>query len=163
MDTHDLSTAASPTLPRAEPMRDFASMVRVAAICGLTATLPSGLCSLQMFHEIIIDRSLPNLRKMLSQQPVQSLPTILRTPDASRDHATPFLLACLSGNRGICEYLLELGADIHAKSSRYGLPPRNRACLTLSATETPVQRQYSNTLFRSKWQLRHSAVATGRS
>jgi ankyrin repeat protein len=71
-----------------------------------------------MFQEIIINRSLPNLRKMLSQQPIHLLPDLLRTPDASRDHATPFLLACLSGNQGICEYLVELGADIRAKSSR---------------------------------------------
>jgi ankyrin repeat protein len=73
-----------------------------------------------MFQEIVINRSLPNLRKLLSHQLTtgHGAAALLRTPDPSRDNATPFLLACLSGNQGICTYLLELGADYNAKSSR---------------------------------------------
>ena len=82
---------------------------------------PAPWASLQVFQEIIVNRSLSNLRKILSplaQADTAALAIVLRTPDADRDHATPFLLACLSGDQGICSYLLELGADIQAKSSR---------------------------------------------
>jgi ankyrin repeat protein len=71
-----------------------------------------------MFQEIIINRSVPNLRKMLSQISSGALSALLRMPDASREGATPFLLACLSGNLSMCTYLLELGADVFAKTSR---------------------------------------------
>ena len=61
---------------------------------------------------------------MMSRQPAAAVATLLRTPDANRDNATPFLLACLSGNQSMCEYLFELGGDIRAKSSRFAPRPR---------------------------------------
>jgi ankyrin repeat protein len=75
---------------------------------------------LQMFQEIMINRSQPNLLRMLSQKSVRAedIASLLRTPDADRDGATPFLLACLSGNLSMCRYLEQLGADVHAKSLR---------------------------------------------
>jgi ankyrin repeat protein len=73
-----------------------------------------------MFQEIMINRSQPNLQRMLSQKSVSTdeIASLLRTPDTDRDGATPFLVACLSGNLSICRYLMELGADVYAKSSR---------------------------------------------
>ena len=73
-----------------------------------------------MFQEIIVTRSQPNLHKLLSQQPIspQHMASLLRTPDPNRDHATPFLLACLSGSLATCTYLVQLGADVNAKSLR---------------------------------------------
>ena len=75
---------------------------------------------LQMFQEIMINRSQPNLLRMLSQKSLRAedIASLLRTPDADRDGATPFLLACLSGNLSMCRYLEQLGADVHAKSLR---------------------------------------------
>jgi ankyrin repeat protein len=76
---------------------------------------------LQMFQEIMINRSQPNLLRMLSQKSIgaEDVASLLRTPDADRDGATPFLLACLSGNLSMCRYLQQLGADVNAKSLRY--------------------------------------------
>jgi len=73
-----------------------------------------------MFHEIMINRSLSNLQKLLSQQFISetNMAFLLKTHDVERDGATPLLIACLSGNLSICHYLKQLGADVHAKTLR---------------------------------------------
>jgi hypothetical protein len=69
----------------------------------------------------MVDRSQIGLQKLLSKPiSAESMASLLQTPDVSRDGATPFLLACLSGNLSTCKYLEKLGADIHSKSWRCG-------------------------------------------
>jgi hypothetical protein len=152
-DGHD-SPAAAPRQHRsghAQTTGDFAATV------GATArhdTLRPGIhpfSRMQMFQEIIINRSLPNLRKLLSHllSTGHNASDLLRTPDPSRDNATPFLLACLSGNQGICSYLLELGADFNAKSSRSHLPALSPHITSVFLT-CLLQRQHGGSLCRPK-------------
>jgi ankyrin repeat protein len=57
---------------------------------------------------------------MLSQASfsAKEIMSLLQTPDPNRDGATPFLISCLSGNLSTCRYLVELGADVLARSLR---------------------------------------------
>jgi hypothetical protein len=68
----------------------------------------------------MINRSLPNLQKLLSQQFISEsdMVFLLKMHDVERDSATPLLIACLSGNLSICRYLKQLGADVNAKTFR---------------------------------------------
>ncbi len=134
-ETRDSPVAAPRAAPDTEPADDVVTAVSGGPDSAIRCTLPSAdALYAQMFRDIIVNRSLPSLRNMMSRQPAAAVATLLRTPDANRDNATPFLLACLSGNQSICEYLFELGSDIRAKSSRFGPCPPAPVCYRCTGT-----------------------------